>query len=180
MSGSQIPLPMPYNTGHHLLRAGCSALRAGKHGDPLSIETGRVYLSDLSQSGKGFILQPSHIPGERLENTHSIALRTIRSALGAYHTFVKSTVGIDKRCIAFCYGKSPRMPASSHSCKAVAIMHHRLNRVTDMHRIYADPSPIIPPSGRPRVWPADEERCKACCRTLTEHLFWEISEDNVR
>jgi hypothetical protein len=58
MSGSQMPLPMPYNTGHNLLRVGCGALRAGKHGDRLSIETGRVHLADLSQAGTGFILQP--------------------------------------------------------------------------------------------------------------------------
>lgn len=79
MSGSQIPLPMPYKTGHNLLRAGCSALRAGKHGDPLSIEIGRVHLADLSQAGKGFILQPSHILGGSLENTRFIANHQIGS-----------------------------------------------------------------------------------------------------
>ena len=70
---------MPYNTGHNLLRVGCSALRAGEHGDRLSIETGRVHLADLSQAGKGFILQPSHILGESLENRRFIANHPIGS-----------------------------------------------------------------------------------------------------
>lgn len=73
MSGSQMPLPMPYNTGHNLLRVGCSALRAGKHSDRLSVETGRVQLGDLSRTGKGFILQPSHVLGESLEKRRPIA-----------------------------------------------------------------------------------------------------------
>jgi hypothetical protein len=79
MSGSQMPLPMPYNTGHNLLRVGCGALRAGKHGDRLSIETGRVHLADLSQAGTGFILQPSYMLGESLENRHFIANHQIGS-----------------------------------------------------------------------------------------------------
>lgn len=79
MSVSQMPLLLPYNTGHNLLQVGCSALRAGKRSDPLSIETGRVRLADLSQAGKGIILQPSHILGKSLKNGCFIANHQISS-----------------------------------------------------------------------------------------------------
>ena len=58
--------------------------------------------------------------------------------------------------------ENTHQPASHLSCEAVAIMHSRPNRVTDTHRIFADPGPIMPPSDRPRVRPADKERDAKC------------------
>jgi hypothetical protein len=180
MSGSQMPLPTPYNTGHNLLWVGCSALRAGKHSDRLRLKqavcdwlTYREQAKDLSCSHLTFLTKASRT---------AASLRTIRSAPDARDMPVKSSLGVNE-VFLFLPLKMTSSASRARYClteEAVANMHSRLNQVTDMHRISADPGPIIPPTGRARVGPTDKERCKVCCRSLAGCLSCDISEDDVR